>query len=131
VELLQLHPEVYRRDCSLCLKYAWDEEKGVMNKDGRGNPIERPPLTYAPCRKPKGSECPKGCPEKPNTLTNRSRMLWRRFQECKLTGRWPEDHWTIALYAQLDDLVRRCDEIKASRSRTAEMQIILASVIGR
>ncbi len=118
------HPEVYHRDCSRCLKYHYDEtgKESVRN----GKPVERAPRTYAPCRKPSGSECPKGSPEQPNTLTPRNEMAWRFYQACKLTGRWPEDHWSLDLYVRLDEVVRQCEEVKATRERTAEMELIIA-----
>lgn len=130
VELWMLHSEIYHRPCELCLKNAWDEEKGVMVLHG-GKPVERPPFTHAPCRKPSRSTCPKGTPEQPNTLSPRSLLAWRHFQECKLTGRWPEDHWTMARYVLLADLVQRCEEINERRARAEEMQLLITAAVGR
>ena len=126
-----LHPEVYYRDCSRCLIYHYDEETGQETKDPQGRPIKRARGTVAPCRRLRGSECPKGTPEQPHQLTVRSRRAWEAYRKCKLTGRWEVCDWTLSLFAKLDELVRQCETTRETRRRAMEMEILTARLISR
>ena len=83
-----LYPQFANRDCQHCLDHEYDEQTGIA-KTFHGKPLKRhhknPPL----CKTPEG--CPKGTPEKPNTLTLRNRKAYIHYLECKAVNDFPDD----------------------------------------
>ena len=92
--LLGLYPEIYRRDCQMCLKFAFDEKTGRMERGRDGQPEPRlgnmGPSFLAPCRDP-NQGCPKGTPENPRTLTEENETCLEHHRECVAIGRFPND----------------------------------------
>lgn len=44
---------------------------------------------HAPCRNDRG--CPKGTPEKPNTLNAANQQCYDHYRECRAVGQFPDD----------------------------------------
>lgn len=111
VRLALLHPEVARRPCSECRKWMYTAD-GELMKSGDGRPRPRAPGDPTPCWK-----CPK-VPEDAPTRTShhavepseRSRVVWRHYRECKATGRFPDDDLVranAAVIAGIEEAVER------------------------
>lgn len=87
-----LHPQFAYRSCQDCLKYEYDDETGQV-RTHNGRPDGQPNLRHWKhkplCKTPEG--CPKGTPEKPNTLSSRNRKAYLHYLECKAVGSFPDD----------------------------------------
>ena len=109
-----LHPDLAERDCEHCKKYLYDAHGNpvptraaqITGEDGdyRLREASSPPE----CRTPKG--CPKGTPEKPNTLNFNNAMAFEHYQECKATSQWPDDsvvRRNAVLIREIEDYAKR------------------------
>lgn len=88
----------------------YHEEGEYQDKPAlHGNePVLRASGNPPPCRRPEG--CPKGTPEKPNTLTQDNWRCFEFVKGCQLTGRWPEDSIVIRnalIIAEIEDEARQ------------------------
>ena len=92
VRLILAAPQVAFRDCTLCLKYVYDEASGrpVEHPPHSGRLVPRPPAAPPPCRLP-GLGCPKGTPQNPIALSEINRQALRHYHECRATGSFPDD----------------------------------------
>jgi len=88
VRLAILHPGVASRDCGHCEAWLYDDRTGRPIERG-GNMVPRPRGT-APCRL-RANGCPKGAPEKQNSLTEANAKAYRHYQECRAVNQWPDD----------------------------------------
>lgn len=92
MELLLLFPQFANRPCQHCLKYEYDDETGKV-RTHNGSPDGRPNLRHHKhiplCKTPEG--CPKGTPDKQNSLTLRNRKAYLHYLECKAVGEFPDD----------------------------------------
>ncbi|MCR9231575.1 MAG: hypothetical protein NXI29_11235 [bacterium] len=95
--MILLYPQFAVRDCIHCLKYAYNDTPGtegfgkVETHNGRadGRPNLRHQKHLPLCKTPSG--CPKGTPEKQNTLTHRNIQAYLHYLECKAVGSFPDD----------------------------------------
>jgi len=102
-----LHPEVAWRDCDHCQKYEYDGDGQLALFHGQ--PLLRE--SQVPCRTTRG--CPKGTPEKPNTLTPENRLCYELYERCQLTGKWPDDDWFLECAITIRRAERAAWEIKS------------------
>lgn len=91
VRVLLLHPQ-WRRSCSDCLKWRYDEHGKPMERPhGSGNRLTNDD-GYTPC-----TECPKipeGSPKErryAQELSDKNFRAWQHWRECKAVGRFPDD----------------------------------------
>ena len=112
--LLLAHPEVARRSCEHCQRVIYGDDGRPM-RNPVGDEIPRAAANPPPCRTHVG--CPKGTPEQARTLDARNERFYRAYQRARLTGRWPEDEWFLALATdcyQIEETVRRADAIRGA-----------------
>lgn len=86
--MILLHPHIAFRNCEHCLQYEFNEESGTV-VEFNGKPIVRHPKNPPMCKTPQG--CPKGSPEKPNTLSGENKRAYIHYLECKAVGSFPDD----------------------------------------
>lgn len=95
MRLLLYRPELANRDCQLCLQYAYTDDGPSLY---RGQ-LRRRVFTEKPdCRTPKG--CPKGTPERPETLSPANQLCYNHYLRCRATGQWPDDA-LVAYHARI------------------------------
>lgn len=122
--LILSHPAVASRDCGDCLRHIYDQATGQRLSDRHGQPIPRPPGTFAPCRYvSKGFEaCAKGSPEASKELSARNRQAYLHYLECRAVGRFPDD----AIVRRNAALIRHVEQLHADE-RVRELQTWLAA----
>jgi hypothetical protein len=113
VRLHLLHPEVATRDCDHCLKYAYDENTGAVDRY-HGEPRRRHRKEKPDCQTPAG--CPKGTPEAQVSLSDRNLLFWRRYQVWRLTGDWPTDRLSLYICRLVSGVERQCQEAKQNET---------------
>jgi len=94
VALVLLYPQFCNRDCQHCLEWAYVDNNPASEFYGRieehqGKPQKRHPKHLPLCKTPEG--CPKGTPEKPNTLSAKNMQAYIHYLECKAVGNFPDD----------------------------------------
>jgi len=100
------------RDCKDCKKYLYDEDTGLqmIGLDGI-TPRRRPPGVKVMCETRTG--CPKGTPENPKTLSEKSESIYAYYRECKAVGVFPDDpmmrHYAATIHTALE-IVRRAQK---------------------
>lgn len=113
--LLLAHPEVATRDCGHCQQFVY-ADSGRVERDAEGKPLARAPGNLPPCRV-QYAGCPKGTPEQQRSMSPRNERFYRAYRRAKLTGRWPDDEWFLALAtdcAEIEEQVRRADAIRGA-----------------
>tara|TARA_R110002095_G_scaffold215335_1_gene209253 strand:+ start:96865 stop:97179 length:315 start_codon:yes stop_codon:yes gene_type:complete len=70
------------------LKYEYNEQTGEAVKF-HGKPVPRHPKNPPLCQTPAG--CPKGAPNKLNTLSVKNMQAYIHYLECKAVGNFPDD----------------------------------------
>lgn len=93
--MILLHPEVAFRPCLECCKHFYDNAgKPIAGRRG-----ERPEGSMLPCgwmredgqwhQVAPGSDCPKGNPVVPNSLTPENMEAYQHYLECRAVGEFP------------------------------------------
>ena len=120
VLLLMRHSEIVGRDCKVCQKFVFDEDKGTIEFGRDGKPELRllncGAEFLAPCRDPRRS-CPKGTPENPRTLTEDNQLCYEHYLECRAIGQFPDD----SVVRQNAAIIREVID-SVERARTVEFQ---------
>lgn len=118
--MLLLYPQFANRDCQHCLKYEYNEGTGEPRLFN-GKPLLRhsknPPL----CKTRDG--CPKGTPEKPNTLTPKNRQAYIHHLECKAVYSFPDDPIVRRNARMIQFVVDRSNEQKRAKELIALMGV--------
>lgn len=81
------YADIASRDCKHCWKYVYNEKTGKPEKR-HGKLIRRPKGTTPPCMR---GLCKKGSPDQFKTLLPHNVLAYEHYQECKATGRFPDD----------------------------------------
>lgn len=88
VRLHVQHPFLTTLSCADCKTWWLDPLTGQVSKRG-GRAQTRPPEAVLLCQTQQG--CPKGAPEKPQTLSAKNQQALRHYYECRATGQFPDD----------------------------------------
>lgn len=88
VRLQVLYPRVAATDCGYCTRWWHDPIDGETAQRG-GCPVPRPKNVPRLCETEAG--CPKGTPERPLSLSDRNRLAFLHYLECRAVGQWPDD----------------------------------------
>jgi hypothetical protein len=94
----------------------------ILGRDNK--PDERFSACQAPCRTQRG--CPKGTPEKPNSLWPENEQCYQHYQECKAVGSFPDDPIVRRNAAE----IRRLEEAD-ERVRQSEFYSFMAAMTAR
>lgn len=78
------NPELSSRDCSLCQKYWWDHDNGVVCVRGDGSPMLREDYSPAACGTDAG--CLKGTPTDQVGIQGKSGKTLKHFVEWRAVG---------------------------------------------
>ena len=84
------NPGIAFRDCAHCLVFQYDEDDGKVLKNKFGELFKRPPGNLPPC-KIRGIGCDKGTPEEQRQLSDKNRMAYWHYLQCRAVGRFPDD----------------------------------------
>jgi len=82
------------------------------------------PCFLAPCRDPDRS-CPKGTPEKPNTLSPENELCYAHYKQCRSVGIFPDDPVVRRNAAVIHET-----EESVERARKIEFQSTLLKLVG-
>lgn len=88
VRLQVLYPKVAATDCGYCTRWWHDPITGETAQRG-GRPVPRPAVAVRLCETEEG--CPKGTPEGARSLSERNRLAFLHYLECRAVGQWPDD----------------------------------------
>jgi hypothetical protein len=120
------------RSCDHCRKYFYDDDPqspqyGLPRKMHNGTDKLRlrdhscPP----PCETKKG--CPAGHHEKPVRLTPENREAYEHYQECKATGKFPDDPVVMRNAA----IIAQAEQIHAETNQNQFRNVLLKAAILR
>jgi hypothetical protein len=120
------HPLVANRNCQHCQEYLYREDTGEVDMDRKfavPQPIKRPEVMPPPCRTNQG--CPKGTPENSKELSNKNRLAYDHYLQCKAVGKFPED----AIVYRNAGIIRQIEDrqLRQSNSELREWIKLLVS----
>lgn len=120
------HPKVAGRSCESCQKFLYLEDTGEIDMDTKfavPRPRERPEVMPPPCRTNQG--CPKGTPENSKELSNKNRLAYDHYLQCKAIGKFPDD----AIVYRNAGIIRRIEDqqLRQSNADLREWIKLLAS----
>ncbi|QDT41060.1 hypothetical protein Pan241w_11190 [Gimesia alba] len=123
-----LYPQFAHRDCSHCLKWAYNDKPGAERygeiEEFKGEPQRRHPKHLPLCQTKDG--CPKGTPGGQNSLSDKNRQAYRHFRECKAVGQFPDD----PIVRMNADLIQSVLDRVTEKQRVDELTL-LTSIITR
>ena len=110
----------------------YDEDKGERDVGKDGKPMLRilngDPCHLAPCRDSERG-CPKGTPEKPNTLWPENELCYEHYLQCKAVGRFPKEpvvERNAAVIKEAEDAIERGREVEF---QSALLNVIASSMV--
>lgn len=117
------NPGIAYRDCSHCLQFMYDEDTGEVIKNKAGEPVKRPRGNLPPCRI-RGIGCDKGTPEEQRQLTDKNRMAYWHYLQCRAVNQFPDD----AIVRRNAAVIREVLE-SLERERWAEFRVSMLKMV--
>jgi hypothetical protein len=82
------NPQIASRSCQSCKIWQWDEKTKKRMEDKQGKPVKR--FLPLPCLSgPKA--CPKVSPTAGKEMSEKNKLAYQYWLECKATNSFPDD----------------------------------------